>query len=138
MESDLSSSDAALRMLFVEDVELLERGIFRRRSLLSFFACPIATLSGSVVVALSIPLRLCCAPRAFPFFQTGSLFLWGHLFAVYDVKHANPAVINHCSESTRHIPTWSHLYTVNMTFCKLYTSIFLMFGTFSVVFKKMQ
>lgn len=33
MESDLSSSDAALRMLFVEDVELLESGIFRRRSL---------------------------------------------------------------------------------------------------------
>ena len=40
MESDLSSSDAALRMLFVEDVELLERGIFRLRSFLFLSKCP--------------------------------------------------------------------------------------------------
>lgn len=33
MESDLSSSDAALRTLFVEDVELVESGIFKLGSL---------------------------------------------------------------------------------------------------------
>lgn len=57
MESDLSSSDAALRMLFVEDVELLESGILT--SLLSCLGASKCDWSHSAAVALSRPPRLC-------------------------------------------------------------------------------
>lgn len=98
MESDLSSSDAALRMLFVEDVELLERGIFGRKRLLSSVACQSVT-EVTVQFRRSLALPGFAVPTELFFFQTGFLFLWGHLFAVSDVKHANPAVINQCIES---------------------------------------
>lgn len=81
MESDLSSSDAALRMLLVEDVELLESGILA---------------SSSVVKVLLMRLRARGAARALLCAQSFSLstqvspsFYGGHLFAVSDVKRAN-------------------------------------------------
>lgn len=73
MESDLSSSDAALRMLFVEDVELLESGILT--SLLSCLGASKCDWSHSAVVALSRPPRLCCAQKSFHFPDRFPLFM---------------------------------------------------------------
>lgn len=82
----------------MEDVELLERGIFGRKRLLSSVACQSVT---EVTVQFQRSLALpgfAVATELFSF-QTGFLFLWGNLFAVSDVKQANPAVINQCTES---------------------------------------
>lgn len=129
MESDLSSSEAALRMLLVEDVELLERGIFTLTSLLYVFVLVSKSDWSDNAVALSRPLPLCCAPRAFLFIQTGSLFLWGHLFEVSDVKHANLALINQCSESIIHLPTWSRLFRAYATVLRLYKHSFYLWNS---------
>lgn len=96
MESDLSNSDAALRMLFVEDVELLESGIFTRKSLV------LAYESVTEVRAAAALFRsyFDCAERTeLVCIRTGFLFLWSNLFAVSDVKHANLALINQCTAS---------------------------------------
>lgn len=57
----------------------------------------------TVTVALSRPLKAVPRAQSFPFFaRTGSLFLWGHLFAVSDVKRAKSAPINQNTETISH------------------------------------
>lgn len=90
MESDLSSSDGALRMLFVEDVELLDKGILMSSGL--------SLWEESRRSALSDPCGGCAARTEL--FFTGLLILWGHLFAASDVTHANLALINQFSLDT--------------------------------------
>lgn len=109
MESDLSSSDIALRMLFVEDVELLESGILSRRNSVLFLSLLQWYWSNSIVGSLSRPLWLHCAARAFLFSDRFSLLL-SHLFVVSDVKHANSALINQCAESQPNLEPSMSLY----------------------------
>lgn len=89
MESDLSSSDGALRMLFVEDVELLDRGILMSSGL--------SWVTGKSV---SDPCGGSAARTELFFSHTGLLILWGHLFVGSDVTQANLALINQCSSDT--------------------------------------
>lgn len=104
MESDLSSSDGALRMLFVEDVELLDKGILMSSGL--------SLWEESRRSALSDPCGGCAARTEI--FFTGLLILWGHLFAASDVTHANLALINQYSSDTSYTdtdrPENTHIY----------------------------
>lgn len=85
MESDLSSSDAALRMLFVEDVELLESGIFR--SLFSVRCQGDAEVTESWW--RSVDLCGCAVRRELFFFPPGQVqsFYGVICLQLSDVKH---------------------------------------------------
>lgn len=126
MESDLSSSDAALRTLFVEDVELVESGIFRLGSLYWLSFCG---RSGSMVLALSKPLSRCCVPTVFLFFfSTTEVSPFYGIICLPFLTSNTLNLINQCAESISLIPIWSVLYSLRQS------SFLQMFGTFSLAF----
>lgn len=91
MESDLSSSDAALRMLLVEDVELLESGILTSSS--------VASVRLTRLRARGAARALLCAQSLSLSTQVSPLFMGVICLQFLTSNALIPPLVNQCTGS---------------------------------------